>query len=248
MWVFTYTKHNMFFEAFVAKKFIFTSFSPQALQAIMNRQKDAIKITLKDNPKFNPRALLIWDDYNGKDIKYNESLDSYYYTGRHYHTMNFFNAQYVKLTPPAIRCNTDVAVLFNTDHRDSIEEYWKDFAGKMSKDEFFDMFRRCTEDVEHGCIVINNDPNIHYEEKFFYAKAEEVANNIHHIVGCKEMWDDNEEQLHDIKTGTVQKELKLIEKLSKPKRIHPKHNRVLQSNLPTRPLMNGKLLEHTPRD
>lgn len=63
------------------------------LERIMNRQKEAVKIFLETKGAFNPRAILIWDDYSGKDIRFNNKLAEYYWTGRHYAALNFFCAQ-----------------------------------------------------------------------------------------------------------------------------------------------------------
>lgn len=245
VWVFTYTKHNKFFEAFIPSKFVIKSFSASALLKIMDRQTQALKIALKEDKKFNPRAAIIWDDYNGTDVKYNEVLDNYYFTGRHYLTMNIFCAQYVKLTPPAIRSNTDYAVLFNTDYLNALEEYWKDFAGKMPKDAFYAMFRQYTELTEHGFLVIDNDPNQPYDNKFFYGKADEVPNNIRHIACCREAWEDNKEQYEEIKDGTIQKEIDIISNLSKLKKNKGKHSykRHCKSEHPSLSLRNGKTLD-----
>lgn len=94
-WVFTKTKQNSWYASMVPEKFILNDFSGQILRKIMEGQVKGIKEFLDRNENLNPRAILIWDDYNGKDIKYNEALEDYYYTGRHFATMNFFCAQVI---------------------------------------------------------------------------------------------------------------------------------------------------------
>lgn len=83
---FTHTKHNMFFEGFMPAKFVIPQFSAFVLQTIMDGQALAIKTFLaqpEDHPNpFNPRVCVFWDDYNGKDIVFNDKLKDYYYTGR----------------------------------------------------------------------------------------------------------------------------------------------------------------------
>lgn len=85
-WCFTHTKHNMFFEGFMPAKFVIPEFSADILELIMERQKQAIDHFLKQEPNdpncLNPRACIFWDDYNGKDITFNDALKDYYYTGR----------------------------------------------------------------------------------------------------------------------------------------------------------------------
>lgn len=119
---------------------------------------------------------------------------------RHYWTLNLFAAQHITLTPPAIRSNTDLVVLFNTDYADSLEHYHRDFAGKMPKEMFYQMFREATGDP-HSFMAINNDPNIEYSKKFYKGMAEVLDEGPDYIVGCPEMWKDNIEQLKDIYAG-----------------------------------------------
>lgn len=88
---FTYTKHNSFLEAFMPSHYVFTEFTPEYLDQIMKRQKKAIEEYLKMVPLreadpnaeiLNPRVAVFWDDYNGRDIQFNDKLNDYYYTGR----------------------------------------------------------------------------------------------------------------------------------------------------------------------
>lgn len=67
-------------------KFVIPEFSADILELIMERQKEAIEIYLNseegDPQALNPRACIFWDDYNGRDITFNDALKDYYYTGR----------------------------------------------------------------------------------------------------------------------------------------------------------------------
>lgn len=85
-YTFTHTKHNLFFEGFMPAKFVIPEFSADILQMVMDRQKEALDTYLAQDPEdpnsLNPRMCLFWDDYNGKDITFNDKLKDYYYTGR----------------------------------------------------------------------------------------------------------------------------------------------------------------------
>lgn len=150
---------------------------------------------------------------------------------RHYQTFNVFNAQYPKLTPPAVRSNTDYAILFNTDYLPNMEEYWQDFAGKMDRHAFYAVMREFTERVPHGFLCIDNDPNIPYDQKFYYGLAEELPFDIDHIFGCEEMWKESYQQLVKIANGTMQEQIDRIAKISKPDGIYipPENNGELGS-------------------
>jgi hypothetical protein len=219
-WVFTLTQLNSFYESFVAENFIIPEFDAEMMEAVMERQKVARRMAeeqLQQKMKevTNPRAVVIWDDYNGSDIRYNNTLARYYYTGRHYQTLNLFGAQHITLTPPAIRSNTDLVIMFNTDYADSLEHYWRDFAGKMPKEMFWQLFSEATSEP-HSFLAINNDPNVEYEHKFYKGMAEVLDEGPQWIVGCPEMWEKNIEQLKDIFAGKYIERAKISGMMAQP--------------------------------
>lgn len=211
--MFSKTKHNSFWSSIFPDQYILGQFSPEKLNKIRERQKKAVD-DFKSGKIDNPRAAVIWDDYNGRDIKYNEALDDWYYTGRHFQTMSFFNAQHITLTPPPIRSNTEVAVLFNTDYGPSIEHYYNDFASKMDKKQFYNMFREYTEKRKHGFLMIDADKP--YEEKFFHGKADVLPVNPEYIGGCPEYWHGSEKQLKRICDGSMHKDNERVKELAEP--------------------------------
>lgn len=220
-WTFTLTKFNSWYATFMPNKFIMGEFSADILGQIMKRQKKAVKLYLKQvlegNPDpINPRAGVIWDDYMGNDVRFNKMLHRYYYTGRHFSTFNLFMTQYVKETPPPIRTNTDVAVLFNTDHYSSLECYSHDFAGRMDKREFIDLFLRVAGEP-HSFFVVQNDPNLPYDKKFFRGKAEVLEADINYILGSAEYWMGSDKQLNEILSGKMKTRLEEKSKLSEHK-------------------------------
>jgi len=135
-WVFTKTKHNDQYQIMMPDKYIIKDFSCDILEKIMKRQLAARAHYEKQDDSeepFNPLAYVIWDDYMGDDIKFNAKLYEYYCLGRHYGTMNFYCAQHRAITPPVIRQNTDLAILFNSDAHQHLEGLAEDFAGKYPK-------------------------------------------------------------------------------------------------------------------
>lgn len=99
-WVFTKTEQNNFYRTFIPDKFIMHDFSANKMKQIMNRQKKALKQYVDSNDDLNARIGIIWDDYSGDDIRYNQALNEYYFTGRHYASLNLFCAQvYISKLP-----------------------------------------------------------------------------------------------------------------------------------------------------
>lgn len=208
-WTFTKTKFNSFWESFMPGKFIIGNFSADVLQEIMDRQVTAIDAAMEVPPdqSINFLAGINWDDYMGNEIRFNRKLEEFYFTGRHYGTLNCYAAQHITMTPPAIRSNTDMAVLFATDYKDSLEHYYKDFAGRL---ESFKVFKRLFEVATckpHHFLCVVNDPNVPYEEKFFVGKAEFLKAKKKYILGCEEYWADSSKQLESIASGDMQKRM-----------------------------------------
>lgn len=227
-WVFTYTGFNAFYSGFIPKKFIIDKFGGRPLLKIMDRQIKAYNICEtqmnSDHPNpINPRGLVVFDDYMGKDIKYNDPLKRYYMTGRHYACMTLFMTQYIKETPPVVRTNTDYCIFFNTDHRPSIDILFEEFAGKFDRNSFMQMMVQGL-DQEHGFICINNDPNCKEHEKFFKGKADILDAKIDYIIGCQQYWQESLPQLRDIYDGKMQRSAELRTFLAKHRKGLSKDN------------------------
>ncbi len=209
VYVFTKTKINLFYSRMCNDKFIFPNYSNEVLAKIWERQVKAKKMFI-ENPKVNPMALVVWDDCLGEEVLYNQILNNYYFTSRHAMAMNIMTAQHVQGTPPAIRTNTDYAVLFNTDYGNSVEEEWRDFACKMDKKMFAQMLQVCSED--HGFLFVDNDPNLPYDQKFYRGRAEII--DYEFVVGCEEYWRGADKQLQQIFSGKMAEAMKLTADLN----------------------------------
>lgn len=99
---------------------------------------------------------------------------------------------------------------------DNMKLFHEEFAAKMWFPAFINMFRQYVEKIPHGFICINNDPNITYDEKFYYGLAEELPFDLEHILGCQESWADSLPQLYDIGSGKMNSKIERISKISKP--------------------------------
>lgn len=220
-WVFTKTEMNSHYASFLANSYILNDFSGETMYAIMDRQKFARKQAEETadghdgKEPFNPRIGIVWDDYSEHaDIRYNEALEQYYLTGRHFFSMNYFCTQHVKITPPAIRANTDIAVLFNSDYKDALETYAGCFAGKLPREFFLALFFEAVKE-EHHFMAIQNDPNIPYQEKFYVGVAEDYDEDIKYVCGCPQFWEEDGKQLQEISSGKMKKNVALAKKLAK---------------------------------
>lgn len=107
-------------------------------------------------------------------------------------------------------------MLFNTDSLDNLDQFREDFAGKMEKYAFQNLFRRYVEEIPHGFLVIDNDPNLPYDQKFFAGVAEIMPFDLDHIVGSESTWKDDMQQLQEIADGGMQAKIDLLSKMSDP--------------------------------
>jgi hypothetical protein len=215
-WTFTKTKFNSFWESFMPSKFIIGEFSADVLQQIMDRQQEAIDdaLSVPPNEAINPVAGINWDDYMGNEIRFNQKLSEFYFTGRHYGTLNCYAAQHITMTPPSIRSNTDMAVLFSTDYKDSLEHYYKDFAGRLENMKVFKRLFHVATCKPHHFLCIVNDPNVPYEEKFFVGQAELLKADTKYILGCAEYWSESLKQLASIADGSMKTKMARMKSLS----------------------------------
>lgn len=108
IYVFTKTKINGFYASFIPEKFIMDHLSDEKLRKILKRQEVALEKFHKSagesggDPYINPRVLVIIDDEN-ENIRFNKTLDRFYFHGRHLGIMIIFCAQHWSITPPAVR-------------------------------------------------------------------------------------------------------------------------------------------------
>lgn len=213
IYVFTKTAINGFYKGFVPEEFIMDHLSESRLLKILARQEKALDLFHRSDGQINPKVLVIMDDEN-ENVRYSSVLERFYYHGRHMGIFIIFCAQHWSITPPAIRTQTDIAILFNSDYRNAIDEFWEDFAGKSDKKAFYRMMEKYLND--HGFIAIDNQPNVPYDKKFYYGKAEELPAKIDYILGCEQAWAGQERQLFEIETGKLEKKAKRISALKKP--------------------------------
>lgn len=81
---------------------------------------------------------------------------------------------------------------------------------------FANLFREGVELVPHGFMVIDNDPTLSYDEKFFFGVADQLPFDINNIIACEEAWKDNIKQLTEIATGEMQEKIDRKSKFSEP--------------------------------
>lgn len=207
-WVFTKTKNNRFYESFIPKEKILGPYTPYNLNKIIERQLSMQSAYLKFGD-INPLAFVVWDDALGDEVKYDNTLATYYFNSRHFHTHNIMTAQHVTGTPPPVRQNTDYAVMFKNFYSKALEHLNDDFSREKDKELFMRDLDKYTND--NNFLMINNDPNVGIENYRYYGKAEEPPA---FVMGCEQYWRNSLDQYDDIFTGKIQEKMDRIKDMS----------------------------------
>lgn len=208
-WVFTKTRNNKFWENMVPKDKILGEYTPYNLQKITERQKEMMSMYIK-GMDVNPLAFVIWDDALGNEIKYDDYLSTYYFNSRHFGTLNIMTAQHVTGTPPCIRQNTDMGVIFKNYNKQALDHLTDDFSHTKDKDEFARTIHKYTED--QSFLAIDNDPNTHDEDYMYYGKADKIDEPF--ALGCEIYWRQNPTQYQELMEGKYLKQMDRISELS----------------------------------
>lgn len=208
-WVFTKTRNNKFWENMVPKDKILGEYNPYNLQKITARQKEMMSMYIK-GMNVNPLAFVIWDDALGNEIKYDDYLSTYYFNSRHFGTLNMMTAQHVTGTPPCIRQNTDMGIIFKNYNKQALDHLTDDFSHTKDKDYFQNLLHRYTED--QNFLAIDNDPNTKDEDYLYHGKADIIDEPF--PLGCGVYWRTQPEQLNEIMEGKYIRQMDRIKGLS----------------------------------
>jgi len=200
-WVFTKTRNNKFWESFVPRKKILGEYTPFNLNRIMQRQKEMQSMYIK-GMDVNPLAFVVWDDALGNEIKYDDTLATYYFNSRHFSTLNLMTSQHITATPPPIRQNTDHAIIFKNYNGQAIDHLVGDFSRNKDKDAFIKLMDTYTND--NNFLHINNDPSVKDEDYMTTGKADVITEPF--VLGCHQYWRGHPDQLEEIFSGKLQKQ------------------------------------------
>lgn len=172
--VITKTKFNGFWQNYFPEAVVHGSYDPMILQQFMLVQLEIMAWNEKHpNEKINRRAVVILDDIVcDKHVRYDDTLATLFYNGRHFGIFLIVCSQYVFGLPPGLRSNSDLVFImrqFQKRQRDQLNE---DFADMLEDDtELFEAMDKNTQD--NGCMVVDiSDPNKQIAEMFYRWKAE----------------------------------------------------------------------------
>lgn len=195
--VITKTKFNGFWQNYFPKSVVHGTYDPKIIEEFM-----LLSLEIEDYNRAHPdkqvnnRSVIVLDDVIAdKHVRYDDTLATLFYNGRHFGVFLIICSQYVFGLPPGLRSNSDLVFVlrqFQKRQRDQLNE---DFADMLEDDaEFFEALDKNTED--NGCVVIDiSNPSNPIERMFYSWKAEDPGLfEIGSYVWKKQVWEEGEEE------------------------------------------------------
>lgn len=166
---------NETYKAHVPAIFIHNEYSPELIEAVLNRQKDITK-KCKTNAQYknvDPRAFCLMDDClaDAKSWKNDKNIKWIFENGRHSKLTFILTLQFSLGIQPELRANTQYIFLCRTPKYNEQYKLWQHFAGMFPTfNDFREVFIQCTKD--YGCMVINNESlSDKIEDQVFWYRA-----------------------------------------------------------------------------
>ena len=165
---------NPFYKFFFPDIYIHYDIKDDLLKNILMRQMAMIE-KHKENPDYDPTALLVMDDCmpRKKNWDRDETIIEVIMNARHYKLPYILTTQTPVGISPEFRMNFDYVFLLKEDSTINRRKLWQQYACIFPTFESFEkVFVECTRD--YGAMVIDNrKPTDSIAEKVFWFKAEE---------------------------------------------------------------------------
>ena len=146
-------KINRFYSDIVNDECIFDSYEEKWVDKLINKMTE---INSNKPNKERKNVLLILDDIvSDHNFHQSPTLKKLFIRGRHINIAIIITFQYLNLIPPVARNNMDF-LFCGQMNKQSVDLLMSEFiSGDISKEEFIQMFNRCTRDFQF--LVINNN-------------------------------------------------------------------------------------------
>lgn len=172
---------NHFYQQFIPDLFIYSDYSRETIEKVLERQKMVIS-----SGKKNSGAFLLLDDcmYDRKFMK-DVCIRQCFMNGRHWKIFFMLTMQYCMDLTPDLRANIDYIFILRENVIQNREKLWKNFFGIFPTfDMFSQVMSQCTENYE--CLVLDNTSKSNkIEDCVFWYKAK-MRKNFR--VGSPAMW------------------------------------------------------------
>jgi hypothetical protein len=199
IYVFTETKINGFWEQYVPRQAVYPSWDEDRALDILNFQKWVI-----ENPReaaehgYTDRTCTILDDVIATKELRNDGDDgmyaAMYVQGRHTHMTVGTATQKATAIPPKVRDNIDLVFILRQESETEIERIWKEHMSRLNRVTASEMMEYWTRTLNYKkpneiryTFVIDTDPCKSYNERFYWATADDPGQ---FRVGSKVFWEE----------------------------------------------------------
>lgn len=178
---------NHFFREICPDSFIYNSFSEEAVERVMARQKKKVTEYQQIGGSPPPNAFIIADDCMAdKKLWRSLTLRDLFLNGRHRKAFMIFTMQYCMDITPDLRTNIDYVFALMDDSIPNKERMYKQFFGCFPNyDTFSQVFDMVTNDF--GVLVLDKTIKSNkLEDKVFWFKADIMPK---YRLGCAQFWE-----------------------------------------------------------
>lgn len=198
--VITKTKFNGFWQNYFPAAVVHGTYDPAIIEQFMLLSLEIEEYNRAHPDKqINRRSVIVLDDVIAdKHVRYDDTLATLFYNGRHFEIFLIICSQYVFGLPPGLRSNADLVFVlrqFQKRQRDQLQE---DFGDMLDNpDEFYTVMDENTKDNQ--CMVIDlSDPKIPVEQMFSrWLASDPGLFEIGSYLWKKQVWDEGEEELKE---------------------------------------------------
>lgn len=194
--VITKTKFNGFWQNYFPAAVIHGTFDPVILEQFM-----LLALEIEEYNRANPReqinnkSVIVLDDVIAdKKVRYDDTLATLFYNGRHFGIFLIICSQYVFGLPPGLRSNADLVFVLRQFQNRQRKQLTEDYADMLDDTlEFTDALNVNTED--NGCVVIDiSSPSRPIAEMFYSWKSDDPGLfEIGSYIWKKQVWEEGEE-------------------------------------------------------
>ena len=208
---------NRYYGNYLPPGFVYNQFEPEALQRVVNHQKEAQRRLEKrgysqEEAKLRlpPMFIIIDDCVFDPRFRKDPTLQEIFVNGRHLNIFLVVVTQYINLLTPLMRVNVDVLFLLRDNNINVIKQYHQGYGGIIPKpSEFIQVFHTLTQN--YSAMVITKSLSTRVEDCIFWYKAQ-IRPPF--STGTEEFWRVNR-QLYDKRHGerARQKQCAVVRKL-----------------------------------
>lgn len=199
IYVFSETLINGFWHKRVPRQAAYPEWDEGRAAQILEFQKWVIENPREAAQKgYTDKTCVILDDVIASKVLRSAGDDGnfagLYVQGRHTHMTVGTATQKATALPPKVRDNIDIVFIMRQENYTEIERIWKEHMSRLNKVTAMQMMDYWTrtenyktpEEVRYT-LVIDTDPCLSYNERFYYAIAEDVGE---FQIGSKVFWEE----------------------------------------------------------